>query len=130
MKKNCRELVRNLLERSDYELRSKKREQDFSRNRKMTFKNLMWFMLGGKGNTQSALDRYFAKTETTTHMTQQAFSLTRQKVRWEAFRELFQTSAIGSYNEDLEDWRGYLLMTVDGRQIALPPDPALREYYG
>lgn len=131
MEKNCREMVHDLLEQIDYELRSKQREQDFSRNRKMTFKDLMWLMLGmDKESTQSALARHFAKAEATTHISQQAFSLARKKVRWEAFRELFQTSVIGSYNEDLEDWRGYLLMTVDWSHIALPPDPALREYYG
>ncbi|MDR0663626.1 MAG: hypothetical protein LBF80_06065 [Spirochaetaceae bacterium] len=37
--------VRELIETAEYEVRAKKREQDFSRNRKMPFKKLMWFML-------------------------------------------------------------------------------------
>ena len=35
-----------------------------------------------------------------------------------------------SYNEGLEDWRGYLLPAADRSRIALPPAAALREYYG
>jgi hypothetical protein len=63
-------------------------------------------------------------------MSQQAFSLARQKVKWEAFRELFQASVRGSYNETIKDWRGYLLMAIDSSHVALPRDAALREYYG
>jgi hypothetical protein len=36
----------------------------------------------------------------------------------------------GSYNEELNDRRGYPLMAVDGSRITLPPDEALRKYYG
>jgi hypothetical protein len=63
-------------------------------------------------------------------MSQQAFSLVRQKVKGEAFLELFQASVRGSYNETLKDRRGYLVMAVDGSHGVLPPEAALREYYG
>jgi hypothetical protein len=57
-------------------------------------------------------------------MTQQAFSLARQKVKAEAFLELFRATVRGSYNEDLKDWRGYLPMAIDGSRIPcrrMPP---------
>ena len=63
-------------------------------------------------------------------MSQQAFSAARQKIKWEAFEELFQTSVRGSYNEKWEKWRGYRLMAADGSFIQLPSDAALVEYYG
>jgi hypothetical protein len=116
------------LERAEYESRSKKRKQDFSRARKMPFKKLMWFMLNMvKESSQNALERFFPKIKEAVHMSQQAFSLARQKVKWEAFQELFQESVRGSYNEALKDWRGYLVMAVDSSHIALPRDAALRE---
>jgi hypothetical protein len=97
----------------------------------MPFKKLIWFMLGMvKESSQNALERFFPKLHEATHMSQQAFSQARQKVKWEAFRELFQGSVQGSYNETLQDFRGHLLMAVDSTHIALPPDVALREYYG
>jgi hypothetical protein len=44
----------------EYENRSKKRKQDFTRNRKMPFKKLIWFMLGMvKESSQNALERFF-----------------------------------------------------------------------
>jgi hypothetical protein len=52
-----------------------------------------------------------------------------QKVKREAFQELFQASVRGSYNETLKDWREYLL-EVEASHIALPRDAALRAYYG
>ncbi|MDR2433427.1 MAG: transposase, partial [Treponema sp.] len=97
----------------------------------MPFKKLMWFMLSMvKESSQNALERFFPKIKEAVHMSQQAFSLARQKVKWEAFRELFQASVQGSYHETIKDWRGYLLMAIDGSHISLPPDGALREYYG
>ncbi|MDR0760595.1 MAG: IS4 family transposase [Treponema sp.] len=129
--KTCIETIRNLLEKADYESRSKKRKQDFSRNRKMPFKKLMWFTLSlVKESSQNALERFFPKIKEAIHMRQQAFSLARQKVKWEAFRELFQASVQGSYNETIKEWRGYLLLAIDSSHIALPRDAALREYYG
>jgi hypothetical protein len=97
----------------------------------MPFKKLMYFMLNMvKKSSQNALERFFPKIKEAVHMSRQAFSLARQKVKWEAFRELFQASVKGSYNERITDWRGYLLMAIDGSHSALPPDAALREYYG
>ena len=97
----------------------------------MPFKKLIWFMLGMvKESSQNALERFFPKIKEAVHMSQQAFSLARQKVRWEAFLELFQASVRGSYNEKLKDWRGYLLMAVDSSHIALPRDTELKAYYG
>jgi hypothetical protein len=93
----------------EYASRSKKRKQDFNRDRKMPFKKLMWFMLSMvKESSQNALERFFPKLKEATRMSRQAFSQARQKVKREAFRALFQASVRGSYNEALKDWRGYL----------------------
>jgi hypothetical protein len=98
---------------------------------KLPFKKLMRFMLGMvKESSQNALERFFPKMKEATHMSQRAFSLARQKVKREAFQELFQASVRGSYNERIKDWRGYLLIAIDSSHIALPRDAALREYYG
>jgi hypothetical protein len=61
-KKKCFETVRNLFEKAAYKIRSKKREQDFTRERKMPFKKLILFMLGMvKESSQNALERFFPK---------------------------------------------------------------------
>jgi hypothetical protein len=130
-KKTCAEEVRDTMESKEYENRSKKRKQDFSRKRKMPFKKLMWFMLGlVKESSQNALERFFPKIKEALHRSEQAFSLARQKVKWEAFWELFKASVRGSYNEELKDWRGYLPMATGGSRIRLPPDSGLLSHYG
>jgi hypothetical protein len=68
----------------------------------------MYFMLSMvKESSQKALKRFFPKIKEALPMTEQAFSLARQKVKREAVLELFQASVRGRYNEALRDWRGY-----------------------
>ena len=91
----------------------KKRQQDFSRERKMPFKKLIWFMLGMvKERWQNALERFFPKIKEAVPMSRQAFSEARQKVKGEAFGELFRASVRGSYGieqtgepEDAAGWQ-------------------------
>jgi hypothetical protein len=71
MEKNCFELVRGLLGKAEYENRSKKRKQDFSKERNMSFKKLMYFMPGMvKESPQNALERLFPKIKEAVPMTQ------------------------------------------------------------
>jgi hypothetical protein len=55
-KKTVIDEVKGLVETAEYESRSKKRKQDFTRERKMSFKQLMWFMLNMvKDSSQNTL---------------------------------------------------------------------------
>jgi hypothetical protein len=84
-----------------------------------------------KESTQNALERVFPQLKKENlHMSQQAFSAARQKIKWEAFEELFQTSVVGSYEEEWKLWRGYRVMALDGSFIQLPSDKELLEYFG
>jgi hypothetical protein len=86
MGKTCFETVRNLSGKADYENRSKKQTQDFSRNRKTPFKKLMWFMLNmAKESSQNALERFFSKIKEAARMTRRALSLARGKVKRKLF---------------------------------------------
>jgi hypothetical protein len=83
-----------------------------------------------KESSQNALERYFAKAGEAIHMSQQAFSEARKKLRWEAFRELFEATVEAAYQGVIKRWRGYRLLAIDGSKINLPNDPKLREYFG
>jgi hypothetical protein len=97
----------------------------------MPFKKLMRFMPGmAKESSQNALERFFPKIKEATHMSQQAFSQARQKVKGEAFGELFQAGVRGSCKETVKDWQGFMLMAVDSSHTALPRDAGLKAYYG
>jgi hypothetical protein len=64
------------------------------------------------------------------HLSQQAFSEARQKLKWEAFRELFEITVDTPYQGEIERWHGFRVMAIDGTKINLPNDPPLREYFG
>ena len=94
----------------------------------------MFFMLSMiKESSQNALERFFDKIGEDIHISQQAFSLARQKVKWEAFEELLDFTANTYYQEagkDAEKWHGLRVAAVDGSKLSLPNDPPLRDYFG
>jgi hypothetical protein len=98
----------------------------------MSFNELIYSLLSMiKESTPNTLERLFPQVKKENlSMTQQAFSKARKKIKWEAFKELFQTSVAGSYQEEWKLWRGFRVMAVDGSYIQLPSDAALLKYYG
>jgi hypothetical protein len=103
----------------------------FSRNRKTPFKKPMRFMLSlAKGSARDALERLFPQIKEAARASRRASGLARQKVKREAFRELFQAGARGSRRERTKDWRGRLLTATGSSHIAPPRDAALREHRG
>jgi len=84
-------------------------------------------------SSQNALERFFAMKGEDIYMSQQAFSLARQKIKWEAFRELYELTVNGhyeNYQDEIQRWNGYRIHAVDGSKLSLPNDEPLREYYG
>jgi len=84
-----------------------------------------------KESSQNALERYFAMNGEDISMSQQAFSEARQKIKWEAFREMFDFTATVHYrNNEMLLWNGFRLHAIDGSKLALPNDKPLLEYFG
>jgi hypothetical protein len=98
----------------------------------MPFNQLVVFMLNMvKSSIQTCLDRYFEKTcQEDMHMTQQSFSEAREKIKWEAFRELFRAIRDEIYTGYYETWHGYRVSAIDGSKIQIPDDQVLRDYFG
>ena len=111
---------------------ARNRPQDFTRDRKMPFKNLILFMLNmTKSSIQTCLDRFFKLAgQEDVHMAQQSFSEARQKIRWEAFQDLFKTVVDHVYTGYDRTWHGYRVSAIDGTKLQLPDDKALREHFG
>ena len=100
----------------------------------MGFKKLVYFLLSMiKESSQNALERYFEMNGEDTYMSQQAFSLARQKIKWEAFREMFDFGVnvhYTNYAKEIRRWNGLRVSAIDGSKLSLPNDPALRAYFG
>jgi len=111
---------------------ARRRPQDFTRKRKMPFQQLVLFMLNMvKSSIQTCLDAFFEMIEQEdVHMAQQSFSESRDKIKWEAFRELFKMTVALVYTGFYITWHGYRLSAVDGSKTQLPDDPILRKIFG
>ena len=111
---------------------ARKLPQYFTRARKMPFTKLVLFMMNMvKSSIQVALDRFFEKVgPEETHMSQQAYSKAREKLRWEAFRWLFEENVGDIYDGHYDTWHGYRVSATDGSKMQLPDDEVLRGYFG
>lgn len=111
--------------------KSRKQATDFTRNRKMTFEELMFFMLLSlKCSTASALRRFFIDLGKPVSITQQSLSEARKKINVCAFVELFRLTAETMTEHCTKKWHDYRVYAIDGSKIALPADKELREYFG
>lgn len=111
---------------------ARKRPQDFTRDRKMPFKQLVLFMINMvRSSIQTCLDNYFEMMgQEDVHMTEQSFSEARQKINWEAFQDLFKTIVDHIYTGYYKTWHGYRVSAIDGTKVQIPDDPKLRGYFG
>ena len=100
----------------------------------MGFNKLIFFMLSLiKESSQNALERFYDKIGEDISISQQAFSLARKKIKWEAFEELLDFSANTYYQEagnEIERFCGLRISAIDGSKQSLPNDPPLRKYFG
>ena len=126
------EMTEKVINGKEYQVRSRKKESDFTRKRKMPFTKLIVFMLNQiKSSIQSCLDRFFDDTEEgKVHMSEQSFSEARAKIKWEAFSELHKSTVNLTYTGHYDTWHGYRMMAVDGTKVQLPSEGCLREYFG
>ena len=127
-------IFRDLIYSIEYLESCRRNENDFTRNRKMPFPELILFMLNlVRTSSQIALNRFFQDIKgSEVHMSQQSFSEARQKLKWEGCRLLLD-KFVGWYyglRPDYKRWKGYRLSAVDGSKQQLPSDPALRILYG
>jgi hypothetical protein len=112
--------------------RARRRDTDFTRNRKMGFSQLIVFMINlVRTSTQTALDRFFELIGAPdTHMTQQSFSESRQKLLPEACRELLLSVTQSVYANAVDRWHGMVVIAVDGSKVQLPDDKRLLKAFG
>lgn len=84
-----------------------------------------------KSSVQTCLDKFFELSEQEdVRMSQQAFSEARQKVKWEAIKELFKAVVDKIYTGYYETWHGYRVSAIDGSKIQLPDEQSLRDFFG
>lgn len=120
----------------DYFFMSKYRKNvvDFSRERKMNFKQLILYMLNNsKKSTQIEIQNYFDRfIEIEGAMSKQAYSQARFKIKYEAFEALNNNIMETIYiaNNCKKFWDEYRISAIDGSILEIPDTEILRGIFG
>ena len=126
--------VYNLVQEKVFVGRQRVREQDFTRERKLTFVDYIWIILRGGKRTLEAGIRGFANAvrDEKLEYSRQAFSKGRLRIRAEAFKELFEESVKQLYAEmsEITLLKGYRVSAIDGVKYNLPNTAELSSIYG
>ena len=112
--------------------RSRKKETDFTRNRKLDFPSVVSLIMSIMTKPIHAeLCCSFPKLKAgIAQPTQQSFSEARQKIHYQAFEEIFQQGvALGLSASDGKTFHGYRLLAIDGSTIPLKKSDELRKYF-
>ena len=91
----------------------------FTRNRKMSFQDIVLFVLSlPRKSLPTELDMFFEDRGIT--ISKQAFSKARYKISYQAFEEIFNMSTdIFKFTRQPKTWDGYRVFAIDGSDIAV-----------
>jgi hypothetical protein len=124
--------VQTEVSKNHFKENTRKSPRDFTRNRKLSFEELIYFVLQSPKTTISTgVRRFFKELERSESMMQLSVSEAKAKLKWEGFEYLFRTSTVKPLVQlNQETWNDYFIYAVDGSRIALPMDKKLLSYYG
>ena len=112
-------------------LNSRFSEKFFTRNRKMSFSDVLYFFLDmQKTSLQTRLNQFFRREGQT--ISEQAFSKARNHFDHSPFETMVRKLVECEYTTatDLPLWNGYHLIAVDGSYLQLPQTKGLKEVFG
>lgn len=127
------EMLNATLSCAEFEQRSKLIKTAFCRNRKLGFKNTMSLSLNFLSRPIfSELNNYFDNIiGKDSSVRQQSFSEARQKIKYEAFQELYyNTAAISLLAQDAKLYANFRLLAIDGSLVQLKNTAELKEAFG
>lgn len=126
----CNELICSNHFKSAYRIGS-----SFTRSRKLSFSNAIYFILGASKKALSANLAEFIDLNpmlSFPQLSRQAFSKARTGIHFEAFKELFLStiSSFYSLSTNLNKWHDFLVLAVDGTSLQLPDTLENRTTFG
>lgn len=125
--------IHSIIDSDEYLHRSVMRRADFSRRRKLGFTDYVYVIVQNmKTSLQTGLNDFIkARKNDEIEYSKQAFSKGRQRIRPEAFQELYQ-AVVSKFYEKAEvcSWKGYQLFGIDGTRLNLPCTEELAQLYG
>lgn len=113
-------------------IRCRKREKDFSRNRKLTPKDLILYTLNNRGKTTKMELYDFIQEYNIDEVSTPALLKQREKLNENIFKELNQESMIrfyGEFPQEVKTYKGYVIGAIDGSDCEVPNTKETRERY-
>ena len=109
--------------------------KSFTRERKMGFKDFIWYLTFQKGRTTSMeLDEYLKNKNGTYEISisKQAFSKQRFNLKPQIFIDIYKdylTDFYENYPEEIKTYKGYYVFAIDGSMFEIPNTKELREEF-
>lgn len=125
--------IHSIIDSDEYLHRSVMRRADFSRRRKLSFTDYVYLTVQNmKTSLQAGLNAFIKeRKKNKIEYSKQAFSKGRQRIRPEAFQELYQAVVMKFYEKaGIHSWKGYQLFGIDGTRLNLPCTEELAQLYG
>ena len=117
---------------NDLNIRCRKLEKDFSRNRKLTPKSLILYTLNNRGKTTKMELYDFIQEYNIEEVSTPALLKQREKLNENIFKELNKESLIrfyGEFPQEVKTYKGYVLGAIDGSDCEVPNTKETRERY-
>lgn len=110
-------------------------DNSFSRKRKLSFSNVVYFICSALRKSLSTEINNFIEEHSYLefpNISKQAFSKARQNISSEAFKELCRVFTDSFYNSNinLKKWNGFNIFAVDGTTLQVPDTSENIEYFG
>ena len=105
----------------------------FTRNRKISCKDIIYFTLNKRGlSLKMEMNKFKDMTGKMEEVSKSALCQQRKKINPEIFKELNSDYIKNSYDNprDYKTIKGYIVMAIDGMKIEVPDSKELREEYG
>ena len=124
--------MKNIVETNTFLSSARKKVTAFTRIRKMSFCDIIYFIIGAKRRcVQHELDVFF-KQKRIESMSRQAFAKAREKIKPEAIRTINEgvVANFEQYDNDIKTMHGLRVFGIDGSWIDLPENETLRNEFG
>lgn len=128
---NINKLKKDINDETIYS-KCRKKDKDFTRNRKITPRDLIYYSLNNRGETTKMELYDFIQEYHLDEVSSSALLKQREKLNEDVFKKLNASSLIDFYKlfeNEVKTFKGHILTAIDGNDCEVPNTPITREKY-